>query len=216
MANHSTEPSSSLSFTSSSHLSNGSYSYRQANKSYSSSGVDLGPPGPPPPSANLEVISLNKLSYNLEQLLVDPSCDYSDAVVIVEGTPVGVHRCILAARSKFFLDLFQKQVESLDGKPKYLLNDLLPYGKVGYEAFLVFLNYLYTAKLKPSPMEVSTCVDNVCIHDACRPAIHFAVQLMYASSIFQIPELVSLFQVRVNYSLIKTNQLFMSTTSFFP
>ncbi|XP_030943184.1 BTB/POZ domain and ankyrin repeat-containing protein NPR1-like isoform X1 [Quercus lobata] len=196
MANHSTEPSSSLSFTSSSHLSNGSYSYRQANKSSSSSGVELGPPGPPPP-ANLEVISLNKLSSNLEQLLVDPSCDYSDAVFIVEGTPVGVHRCILAARSKFFLDLFQKQVESLDGKPKYLINDLLPYGKVGYEAFLVFLSYLYTAKLKPSPMEVSTCVDNVCIHDACRPAIHFAVQLMYASSIFQIPELVSLFQRRL-------------------
>lgn len=217
MANHSTEPSSSLSFTSSSHLSNGSYSYRQANKSPSSSGVELGPPGPlpPPPSANLEVISLNKLSSNLEQLLVDPSCDYSDAVFIVEGTPVGVHRCILAARSKFFLDLFQKQAESLDGKPKYLINDLLPYGKVGYEAFLVFLNYLYTAKLKPSPMEVSTCVDNVCIHDACRPAIHFAVQLMYASSIFQIPELVSLFQVRVNYSLIKINQLIM-LTSFFP
>ena len=217
MANHSTEPSSSLSFTSSSHLSNGSYSYRQANKSPSSSGVELGPPGPlpPPPSANLEVISLNKLSSNLEQLLVDPSCDYSDAVFIVEGTPVGVHRCILAARSKFFLDLFQKQAESLDGKPKYLINDLLPYGKVGYEAFLVFLNYLYTAKLKPSPMEVSTCVDNVCIHDACRPAIHFAVQLMYASSIFQIPELVSLFQVRFNYSLIKINQLIM-LTSFFP
>lgn len=196
MANHSTEPSSSLSFTSSSHLSNGSYSYRQANKSPSYSGVELGPPGPPP-STNLEVISLTKLSSNLEQLLVDPSCDYSDAVFIVEGTPVGVHRCILAARSKFFLDLFQKQAESLDGKPKYVINELLPYGKVGYEAFLVFMNYLYTAKLKPSPMEVSTCVDNVCNHDACRPAIHFAVQLMYASSIFQIPELVSLFQRRL-------------------
>nr|POE88962.1 regulatory protein npr3 [Quercus suber] len=156
MANHSTEPSSSLSFTSSSHLSNGSYSYRQANKSPSYSGVELGLP----PSANLEVISLNKLSSNLEQLLVDPSCDYSDAVFIVEGTPVGVHRCILAARSKFFLDLFQKQTESLDGKPKYVINELLPYGKVG-------------------------------------PAIHFAVQLMYASSIFQIPELVSLFQRRL-------------------
>ncbi|KAF2302869.1 hypothetical protein GH714_009929 [Hevea brasiliensis] len=33
------------------------------------------------------------------------------------------------------------------------MSDLLPYGKVGYEALLVFLNYLYTGKLKPSPME---------------------------------------------------------------
>ncbi|GMY34915.1 BTB/POZ domain and ankyrin repeat-containing protein NPR1-like isoform X1 [Fagus crenata] len=192
MANYSTEPSSSLSFTSSSHLSNGSHNYNwHANKS-SAFGVEL---GPPPPS--LEVISLSKLSSNLEQLLVDPSCDYSDAVIVVEGTPVGVHRCLLGARSKFFHDLFRQQIECSDGKPKYLMNELLPYGKVGYEAFMVFLTYLYTAKLKPSPIEVSTCVDNVCIHDSCRPAIHFAVQLMYASSIFQIPELVSLFQRRL-------------------
>ena len=76
------------------------------------------------------------------------------------------------------------------------MSDLLPYGKVGYEAFLIFLGYVYTGKLKPSPMEVSTCVDSVCAHDACRPAINFAVELMYASYIFQIPEFVSLFQVK--------------------
>ncbi|KAI9384836.1 hypothetical protein POPTR_012G118300v4, partial [Populus trichocarpa] len=79
----------------------------------------------------------------------------------------------------------------------YCMSELLPYGNVGYEAFLIFLSYLYTGKLKPSPMEVSTCVDNVCAHDACRPAITFAVELTYASSIFQVPELVSLFQRRL-------------------
>jgi regulatory protein NPR1 len=79
------------------------------------------------------------------------------------------------------------------------MSELLPYGNVGYEAFLIFLSYLYTGKLKPSPMEVSTCVDNVCAHDACRPAITFAVELTYASSIFQVPELVSLFQVSLFY-----------------
>lgn len=190
MAN-STEPSSSLSFTSSSHLSNGSFGHAKS----SSSGLETGP--------SLEVISLSKLSSNLEQLLVDPSCDYSDADIVVEGTPVSVNRCILAARSKFFHDLFQRQKGSAEkeGKPKYVISDLLPYGKVGYEAFRVFLSYLYTAKLKPSPMEVSTCVDNVCVHDACRPAIDFAVELMYASFIFQTPELVSLFQVSILYML---------------
>nr|AGL61506.1 NPR1 [Morus alba var. multicaulis] len=177
----SAEPSSSLSFTSSSHMSNGSNISHETLPSF-------------------EAMSLNKLSANLEQLLVGSSCDYSDADVIVEGTHVGVHRCILAARSGFFHDLFKKDKgisEKGGGKPKYCLKDLLPYGSVGYEAFLVLLSYVYTGKLKPSPMEVSTCVDNICAHDSCRPAINFAVELMYASSIFQMPELVSQFQRRL-------------------
>lgn len=185
MAN-SSEPSSSLSFTSSSHISNGSISHN-----FSSFGSESVP--------SLEVISLSKLSSNLEQLLVDSGCDYSDADIIVEGISVGVHRCILASRSSFFCDLF-KQKKGSSGKesrPKYCMSDLLPYGDVGYEAFLVFLSYVYTGKLKPSPMEVSTCVHNVCAHDACRPAINFVVELMYASSIFQMPDLVSIFQVGV-------------------
>ncbi|KAA8537126.1 hypothetical protein F0562_029648 [Nyssa sinensis] len=187
MAN-SAEPSSSISFTSSSHISNGSISY---NNISTSSGSETG--------SSLEIISLSKLSCNLEQLLVDSSCDYSDAYIVVEGISVGIHRCILAVRSKFFYDLFKKEKGSSekDGKPKYCISDLLPYGRVGYEAFLIFLSYLYTGKLKPSPPEVSTCVDNVCIHDACRPAIDFAMELMYASVIFHVPELVSLFQRRL-------------------
>ncbi|KAJ4702580.1 putative Regulatory protein NPR1 [Melia azedarach] len=186
MAN-STEPSSSLSFTSSSHLSNGSFSHNISYSSVSESGP------------NLEVISLSKLSSSLEQLLVDSTSDYSDAEITVEGTPVGVHRCILAARSKFFHDLFKREKESSDkeGKPKYCISELLPYGKVGYEAFFIFLSYLYTGKLKHYPMEVSTCVDDICAHDACNPAINFAVEMMYASSIFQVPELASLFQRRL-------------------
>lgn len=185
---HSAEPSSSLSFTSSSHLSNGSVNHNMC----SSNGSDPGP--------NLEVVSLSKLSSNLEQLLIESDCDYSDADIIVEGIHVGVHRCIMASRSKFFNELFKKgkgSSEKKDGKSKYCMSDLLPYGKVGHEAFHIFLGYIYTGKLKPSPTEVSTCVDNVCAHDACRSAINFAVELMYASSIFQIPELVSLFQVNI-------------------
>ncbi|KAG6573445.1 BTB/POZ domain and ankyrin repeat-containing protein NPR1, partial [Cucurbita argyrosperma subsp. sororia] len=175
------EPTSSLSFTSSSYT-NGSLSY---NMSISSE-----------PVPSLEVISLNKLSSNLAQLLIDDGFDYTDADIIVEGVPIGIHRCILAARSRFMHNLFRKNEKPSmkDGKPQYHMNELLPYGKVGYDAFLIFLSYLYTGKLQPSPANVSTCVDSSCDHDACRPAIDFAVQLTYASSIFQIPELVSLFQ----------------------
>uniref|UniRef100_A0A1J3GPH4 Regulatory protein NPR4 n=1 Tax=Noccaea caerulescens TaxID=107243 RepID=A0A1J3GPH4_NOCCA len=186
MAATTTEPSSSISFTSS-HLSN-----------------------PPPVStnhqsaANLEAVNLVKLSSNLEQLLTNPDCDYTDAEIIITGEEaqaVSVHRCILAARSKFFLELFKKDKESSaksETKPKYHMKDLLPYGNVGREAFIHFLSYIYTGKLKPYPIEVSTCVDTVCAHDSCRPAIDFAVELMYASHVFQIPELVSSFQRRLS------------------
>lgn len=188
MAN-SSEPSSSISFTSSSLISNCSTNYHIPSSSI------------PEPRANLEIISLNKLSTNLEKLLADSDsdCNYSDAEVVVEGISVGIHRCILATRSKFFSDLFKesKGCVEKDGKPKYIMSDLLPYGNVGYDAFLVFLSYVYTGKLKSSPPEVSTCVDDGCRHDACRPAISFAVELTYASSVFQVPELVSLFQRRL-------------------
>lgn len=178
-----TEPSSSLSFTSS-HFSYGSI----GSNNFSSNST-----------SNLEVVSLSKLSSNLEQLLSNPDCDYSDAEIIVDGVPVGVHRCILAARSKFFQELFKKEKKnSKTEKPKYQLKEMLPYGAIGYEAFCYFLSYIYTGRLKPFPLEVSTCVDSVCAHDSCRPAIDFVIELMYASSILQVPELVSSFQVWKN------------------
>ncbi|KAL6282859.1 hypothetical protein ACE6H2_013788 [Prunus campanulata] len=189
MANYSAEPSSSLTFTSPSHIPSASKTH---NNPSSSSGCE--------PVPSLEVISLTKLSSNLEQLLlVDSSSDYSDADIVVEGKSVGVYRCILASRSSFFGELFKRANGSSEkeGKPKYCMSDLLPYGNVGYEAFLAFLSYVYTGKLKPFPMEVSTCVHSVCAHDACGPAINFAVELMYASSVFQMPDLVSILQRRL-------------------
>nr|GEU28981.1 regulatory protein NPR3-like [Tanacetum cinerariifolium] len=179
------EPSSSISFTSPSCVTNGS--------NYSK----------PEPRSNLEIISLNKLSTNLSKLLIETELDsdsnYSDAVVVVQGNDVCVHRCILGSRSKFFCDLFKENKDCfhVDGKLKYIMSEILPYGHVGYDAFIVFLSYLYTGKMKSSPVEVSTCVHGGCPHDACRPAIMFVVELMYASVIFQVPELVSLFQRRL-------------------
>ncbi|KAH7578450.1 hypothetical protein JRO89_XS01G0383400 [Xanthoceras sorbifolium] len=184
MMENANEMSSSLSFASSSCLSNGS------------SSLNVTPSTAP---ENLEILSLNKLSSSLEKLLIDSEYDYADAEIVVEGIPVGVHRCVLASRSQFFHELFNKGSGGLatEGKPKYLMFELVPYGKVGYEAFSDFLNYLYTGKLKPLPPEVSTCVDEACVHDACRPAINYAVELMYASATFQMKELVLLFQRRL-------------------
>eukprot|EP00268_Persea_americana_P053596 TRINITY_DN6080_c0_g1_i1.p1 TRINITY_DN6080_c0_g1~~TRINITY_DN6080_c0_g1_i1.p1 ORF type:complete len:507 (+),score=90.88 TRINITY_DN6080_c0_g1_i1:1681-3201(+) len=184
------EPSSSLSFTSSSIVSNGTSNCNNTQPFSSHDTV----------GANLDIIRLSRLSSNLERLLVDHEFDYSDAEIIVEGVSVGVHRCILAARSKFFHELFRNgrnESSHQEGKPKYYMNNLIPHANVGHDAFKIILSYLYTGKLKPSPPEVSTCVDPVCTHDACRPAVDSAVELMYASSVLQIAELVSLFQRRL-------------------
>ncbi|XP_031256893.1 BTB/POZ domain and ankyrin repeat-containing protein NPR1-like [Pistacia vera] len=177
------ELSSSISFASSSIISNGSSSHNTS--------PELG--------ANLENLSLSRLSGSLEKLLLDDDYDYTDAQIVVEGIPVGVHRCILSARSQFFHELFKKGNDASvsEGKPKYLMSELVPFGNVGYEAFNVFLNYLYTGKLRQSPPDVSTCVDAACAHDACRPAIDYAIELMYASATFQMKELVLLSQRRL-------------------
>ncbi|XP_078436769.1 NPR1-like protein 3 [Wolffia australiana] len=178
MAGNISEPSSALSFASS-YVSNGS-----------SADVE--------PRSSLEIVSLSKLSSNLERLLVDKDFDCSDAEIVVEGEPVAVHRCILAARSKFFYEIFAKGGgNAVEGKHRYQIGDLVPEGAVRVEAFKTFLGYLYTGKLRPSPVEVSNCADGVCAHDACGPAINFAVEMMYASSLFQISELVSLLQRRL-------------------
>ncbi|OMP03558.1 BTB/POZ-like protein [Corchorus capsularis] len=179
------EISSSISFASSSYLSNGSESH-------------LTEAATDPRVSNLEALSLSKLSSSLEKLLLDEEYyDYSDAEIVVEGNvAVGVNRCILAARSHYFHELFRKGSTNMnkEGKPKYLISELLPYGQVGYEAFRVFLTYLYSGKLKPSPREVSICVDDACAHDACGPLINYALELLFVSATFQMKELVLLVQ----------------------
>ncbi|KAJ8513942.1 hypothetical protein OPV22_004376 [Ensete ventricosum] len=193
-----TEPSSSIScFASSSYLSNGSSVYHVPGGTAPSPSP---PPAAPEGGTNLEVLSLSKLSSNLERLLLDTEFDCTDAEIVVEGAPVGVHRCILAARSLFFRDLFSREGSGgnrQEGKPRYVMNELVPGGRIGREAFMVFSSYLYTGKLRAAPQDVSICVDRFCAHDACRPAIAFAVELLYASSVCQIAELVSLLQRRL-------------------
>ncbi|CAA0808426.1 Regulatory protein NPR3 [Striga hermonthica] len=181
-------PSSCLSFASSSYLSSGSSN----NNMPSTTGHELG--------TSLELLSLSKLSSCLENLVANPEYDYSDAEIVVEGFSVGVNRCILAARSEFFHELFKKPYNGKvkEGKkPKYVLKELLPHGKIGHEAFMVILSYMYTGKLRPSPPEVSTCVDESCAHDACGPAINYAVEILYASVTFRIKELIMVVQRRL-------------------
>ncbi|XP_062206989.1 BTB/POZ domain and ankyrin repeat-containing protein NPR2-like [Phragmites australis] len=174
--------------------------------------------------SSVEAVSLNRLSDNLARLLIDSDLDCSDADVDVPdgGQPVPVHRCILAARSAFFYKLFAGRgrggaarddpaagaggagEEAASGRPRYKMEEIVPGGRVGREAFQAFLGYLYTGKLLPAPLDVVSCADPVCPHDSCPPAIRFAVELMYAAWTFKIPELISLFQRRLLNFVDKT------------
>ncbi|KZV16628.1 hypothetical protein F511_12084 [Dorcoceras hygrometricum] len=184
---YSSELNSSLSFASNSHLSNGSTS----NNISSSASSEVG--------TSLELLSLSRLSTGLEKLLLGGDFDYSDAEIEVEGHTVGVHRCLLASQSPFFHKLFKTVSDEpvKEGKPKYSISELVPHGRIGYEAFMVILNYLYTGKIKVYPTEVSTCIDESCAHDSCGPAIDYAVQMMYACAIFEIKELEVVVQRRL-------------------
>ncbi|KAG8078081.1 hypothetical protein GUJ93_ZPchr0007g3359 [Zizania palustris] len=175
-------------------------------------------------SSSVEVMSLNRLSANLERLLlVDSDLDCSDADVDLAdgGPPVPVHRCILAARSAFFYDLFAGRGRGgrsdgaaatgdgcgggeRTGRPRYKMEDLVPGGLVGRDSFLSLLCYLYTGKLRPDPPDVVSCADPVCPHDSCPPAIRFAVELMYAAWKFKIPEPIPQFQRRLLNFVDKT------------
>ncbi|KAM3332758.1 hypothetical protein ACQJBY_028109 [Aegilops geniculata] len=222
------EPSSSITFaSSSSYLSNGSSpcSGALAPLPAADGWGGGGGGGGGGSSSSVEAVSLSRLSSNLERLLLDSELDCSDADVDVAdgGPPIPVHRCILAARSSFFHELFRARGSRSDGavtasvsatgggaggdvtgRPHYKMEDLVPGGRVGREAFLAFMGYLYTGRLRPAPLDVVSCADLVCPHDSCPPAIRFAVELMYAAWTFRIPELMSLFQRRLMNFVDKT------------
>ncbi|ESR50343.1 hypothetical protein CICLE_v10031115mg [Citrus x clementina] len=141
--------------------------------------------------SDLDNLNLRKQSSNPEE-------PWLDAEIVVEGKSVAVNRSILSAHSQFLHRLFNLRNDGSvsEGKPKYLMTDLVPYDrKFGFEAFNEILYYLYTGMIKESPSEVSTCVHDACVHSTCPPAINYAIELIYASVAFQMTELVSVFQL---------------------
>ncbi|KAL5209936.1 hypothetical protein ABZP36_005559 [Zizania latifolia] len=167
------------------------------------------PPSPPPPQAapaDLDAISLDRLSRSLDRLLDPTFLNCADAEIVLSagggdpgGAIVGVHRCILAARSSFFYNHFSSLVAQANAgeMPQLKLGELVPGGShIGRDALVAVLGYLYTGRLPPP--EAAICLDDVCTHQACRPAIDFVVESTYAASGFQISELVSLFQRRLS------------------
>lgn len=149
-----------------------------------------------PEPSPLDLTAYKRLSETLESVFdasSSPDFDFfADAkLVAVCGKEIPVHRCILSARSPFFRNVFSGKDKSV----KVVLKELMKEYEVSYDAVVTVLAYLYCGKIRASPKDVCVCVDIECSHVACRPALEFMVELLYASFTFQISELVTKFQV---------------------
>ncbi|RZS10259.1 hypothetical protein BHM03_00041452 [Ensete ventricosum] len=150
--------------------------------------------GEPLPSA--EVAALTRLSEHLGSLRRSPGLAFcADACITVQssgGDPpheVPVHRCVLSARSPFFLEKFAGGSVALE------LGELVAGFEVGREALEAVLEYIYTGRPEELPRGVAECAEESCHrHEACWPAVHFMLQVLHAAFRFEIYELVSLFQ----------------------
>lgn len=153
------------------------------------------PPSPSQQQVSPDVAALRRLSDTLELIFFDTSAPdfdfFADArLVAFSGREIPVHRCLLSARSAFFKNLFVNRERNTKLELKEVLKDY----DVGYEALVTVLAYIYTGKVRVPPKDVCVCVDDECSHLACRPAVAFMVEVLYASFVFQINELVSRFQ----------------------
>ncbi|KAL7133193.1 hypothetical protein ABFS83_12G123800 [Erythranthe nasuta] len=148
---------------------------------------------PSPVQLPADVAAIKRLSDTLESVFLSPSDSdfFADArLVAASGKEIPVHRCILSARTPFFKNLFA----SRERNAKLKLKELMKEYDVGYDALVTVLAYLYSGKIRASPKDVCVCADDECSHLACRPAVAFMVEVLYASFIFQISELVARFQ----------------------
>ncbi|KAI6679659.1 hypothetical protein NL676_033540 [Syzygium grande] len=179
-------------------VDSGQAAFSVSNETSYSSGVCSATTGTETPSSHAtppETEALRRLSDSLESIFERPrpgaGSSFSDAAIVAgDGREVPVHRCVLAARSPFFGAAFAGS----ESGARLELEELVGGFGVGTEALLVVLGYLYSGKVKALPRGVCDCVDDECSHLACRPALEFLVQVLYASFRFQIPELVALYQ----------------------
>ncbi|XP_010545358.1 PREDICTED: regulatory protein NPR1 [Tarenaya hassleriana] len=149
-----------------------------------------------------EVSALQLLSCTLESVFDSPESFYSDAkLVLAGGEEVSVHRCVLSSRSPFFKSALAAAAkekegggEGSSGAVKLELKEVARDYEVCFDSVVAVLAYLYSGKVRPPAKGVSDCVDEDCSHSGCRPALDFVVEVLYLAFVFQIPELVTLYQ----------------------
>ncbi|XP_039121640.1 BTB/POZ domain and ankyrin repeat-containing protein NPR1-like [Dioscorea cayenensis subsp. rotundata] len=137
--------------------------------------------------------ALRRLSDNIATLL--HWTDHADAFIIVKGKPdlaIPVHRCVLSARSPFFQRLFSTIPKGKE--PRIEMGVVASGFNVGVDALHSVLAFVYSGRAGIPPRDACVCVDGDCLHLCCRPALDFALGVLFTSFKFEISELVSIYQ----------------------
>ncbi|KAL6987243.1 Regulatory protein npr5 [Sarracenia purpurea var. burkii] len=158
--------------------------------------------------------SLRSLSLDYLNLLINGQA-FSDVTFSVEGRLVHAHRCILAARSLFFrkffcgghdtpgpgLDPSGSRVGSAGGglasSPRGSNPQVIPVNSVGYEVFLLMLQFLYSGQVSIVPQKHEprpNCGERGCWHTHCTSAVDLALDTLAAARSFGVEQLALLTQ----------------------
>ncbi|EPS72362.1 hypothetical protein M569_02396, partial [Genlisea aurea] len=134
--------------------------------------------------------SLRSLSLDYLNLLINGQA-FSDVTFSVEGRLVNAHRCILAARSLYFRKFFS----STEGSPRS--GGVIPVNSVGYEVFLLVLQFLYSGQVSIVPQKHeprANCGERGCWHTHCSSAVDLALDTLSAARSFGVEQLVYITQ----------------------
>ncbi|KAG6638485.1 hypothetical protein I3843_10G036800 [Carya illinoinensis] len=150
--------------------------------------------------------SLRSLSLDYLYLLVNGQA-FSDVTFSVEGRLVHAHRCILAARSLFFRKFFcgPDPPSGLDPAGSRInpaatpgsRSGVIPVNSVGYEVFLLLLQFLYSGQVSIVPQKHeprANCGERGCWHTHCTSAVNLALDTLAAARSFGVEQLALLTQ----------------------
>ncbi|XP_075492006.1 BTB/POZ domain and ankyrin repeat-containing protein NBCL-like [Primulina tabacum] len=161
--------------------------------------------------------SLRSLSLDYLNLLINGQA-FSDVTFSVEGRLVHAHRCILAARSLFFRKFFcgpdsQTGLDPIrmgpgSGSPRGSSIHVIPVNSVGYEVFLLMLQFLYSGQVSIVPQKHEprpNCGERGCWHTHCTSAVDLALDTLAAARSFGVEQLALLTQKQLTIMVEKAS-----------
>ncbi|KAK1291917.1 Regulatory protein NPR5 [Acorus calamus] len=166
--------------------------------------------------------SFKTLSLDYLNLLINGQA-FSDVTFSVEGRLVHAHRCILAARSLFFRKFFcgPDSPSSSTSSPSGLLSSprgggatgsaaspVIPVNSVGYEVFLLLLQFLYSGQVSILPQKHEprpNCGERGCWHTHCTSAVDLALDTLAAARSFGVEQLALLTQKQLGSMVEKAS-----------
>ncbi|XP_016476703.1 BTB/POZ domain and ankyrin repeat-containing protein NBCL-like isoform X2 [Nicotiana tabacum] len=166
--------------------------------------------------------SLRTLSSDYLNLLINGQA-FSDVTFSVEGRLVHAHKCILAARSLFFRKFFcgpespggscGPRISPFSGglasSPRGTSgSQVIPVNTVGYEVFLLMLQFLYSGQVSIVPQKHEprpNCGERSCWHTHCTSAVDLALDTLAAARSFGVEQLALLTQKQLTSMVEKAS-----------